>query len=167
MPIIVAVMYRLKPGMRDALLSFVMDNVENTTALQALLGNQVTMTFTDVFTAAPFVASGKLKVLGVTSAERSALLPQVRTLQEQGMKGFDISVFFALMAPSGVPASRGRVCRIHGPAPGRMRSAGVSGPRSCVGAQPPDTGGASAGRGAPAWRYGPHRVETRLSRAAA
>lgn len=72
-------------------------------ALQALLGNQVTMTFTDVFTANPFLKSGKLKVLGVTSAERSALLPQVKTLQEQGMKGIDISVFFALMAPAGIP----------------------------------------------------------------
>lgn len=72
-------------------------------ALQALLGNQVTMTFTDVFTADPFLKANKLKILGVTSAERSALLPQVRTLQEQGMKDIDVSVFFALLAPAGIP----------------------------------------------------------------
>lgn len=77
-------------------------------ALQALLANQVTLTFTDVFTAAPFLKANKLKVLGVTAAERSALLPQVRTLQEQGMKDIDVSVFFALLAPAGIPADAQR-----------------------------------------------------------
>ncbi|MEN4918529.1 tripartite tricarboxylate transporter substrate binding protein [Achromobacter spanius] len=72
-------------------------------ALQALLGNQVTMTFTDVYTAFPYIEAQKLKVLGVTSASRSDLLPQVKTLQEQGMKDMDVNVFFALVAPKGIP----------------------------------------------------------------
>jgi Uncharacterized protein conserved in bacteria len=72
-------------------------------ALQSLLGNQVTMTFTDVFTAHPFIQAGKLKILGVTSAVRSDLFPEIRTLQEQGMKDIDINVFFALLAPTGIP----------------------------------------------------------------
>ena len=72
-------------------------------ALQALLGNQVTMTFTDVYTAFPYIEANKLKVLGVTSASRSDLLPQVKTLQEQGMKDMDVNVFFALVAPKGIP----------------------------------------------------------------
>jgi len=71
-------------------------------ALQALLANQVTMTFTDVYTAYPFLTSGRLKVLGVTSAQRSALLPKVQTLQQQGMTDIDVSVFFALLGPAGL-----------------------------------------------------------------
>jgi tripartite-type tricarboxylate transporter receptor subunit TctC len=72
-------------------------------ALQALLANQVTMTFTDVYTAYPFLKSGQLKILGVTSAERSELLPEVKTLREQGLADIDVSVFFALVAPKGIP----------------------------------------------------------------
>lgn len=72
-------------------------------ALQALLANQVTMTFTDVYTAYPHLTAGKLKVLGVTSSKPSDLLPSVQTLQQQGMAGIDISVFFALLAPAGIP----------------------------------------------------------------
>ncbi|MBB5216102.1 Bug family tripartite tricarboxylate transporter substrate binding protein [Parapusillimonas granuli] len=72
-------------------------------ALQSLLGDQVTMTFTDVFTAHPFIEAGKLKILGVTSSVRSELFPDVKTLQEQGMKDIDINVFFALLAPAGIP----------------------------------------------------------------
>lgn len=72
-------------------------------ALQSLLGDQVTMTFTDVFTAYPQIKAGTLKILGVTSSERSELFPEVATLQEQGMKDIDINVFFALLAPAGIP----------------------------------------------------------------
>lgn len=72
-------------------------------ALQSLLGDQVTMTFTDVFTAYPFITAGKLKILGVTSSVRSDLFPDTQTLQEQGMKDIDINVFFALLAPAGIP----------------------------------------------------------------
>lgn len=72
-------------------------------ALQALLGNHVTMTFTDVFTAQPFIEGGQLKILGVTSSTRSELFGEVQTLQEQGMKDIDINVFFALLAPAGLP----------------------------------------------------------------
>ncbi|ETF04465.1 MFS transporter [Advenella kashmirensis W13003] len=71
-------------------------------ALQALLADQVTMTFTDVFTARPFIESGKLKILGVTSTTRSEMFPEVKTLQEQGMQGIDVNVFFALLAPAGI-----------------------------------------------------------------
>lgn len=74
-------------------------------ALQSLLASQVTMTFTDVYTAYPFLTSGKLKVLGITSAQPSALLPDVRTLQQQGIPGIDVSVFFALLGPAGMPPS--------------------------------------------------------------
>ncbi|MDW5442854.1 tripartite tricarboxylate transporter substrate binding protein [Polaromonas sp. SM01] len=72
-------------------------------ALNDLLGGQVAMSFTDVLTALPHIKAGKLRVLGVTSANRSRALPDVPTLMEQGLKDFDASVFFGIVAPSGTP----------------------------------------------------------------
>lgn len=72
-------------------------------AVQALLGGHVTMTFTDVLTALPHIQSGKFRPLGVTASSRSHVLPDVPTLAEQGLTGFDVSVFFALVAPRGLP----------------------------------------------------------------
>lgn len=72
-------------------------------ALQALLGNQVMVTFTDIFTAKPFVESGQLRMLALTSDQRSPLFPSVPTLAEAGVKGVNVRVFFALLAPSGIP----------------------------------------------------------------
>jgi tripartite-type tricarboxylate transporter receptor subunit TctC len=72
-------------------------------ALNDLLGGQVAMSFTDVLTALPHIQAGKLRVLGVTSAQRSRVLPDVPTLAEQGLKDFDASVFFGIVAPAGTP----------------------------------------------------------------
>jgi tripartite-type tricarboxylate transporter receptor subunit TctC len=72
-------------------------------ALTDLLGGQVAMTFTDVLTALPHIKSGKLRALGVTTRERSQALPEVPTVAEQGIAGFDVSVFFGLVVPAGTP----------------------------------------------------------------
>lgn len=72
-------------------------------AITDLLAGQVDMTFTDVLTALPHIKSGKLRALGVTTAKRSAALPAVPTLAEQGLAGFDVSVFFGVVAPAGTP----------------------------------------------------------------
>ena len=72
-------------------------------ALNDLLGGQVSMTFTDVLTALPHVKSGKLRALGVTTAARSQALPEVPTIAEQGVPGFDVSVFFGIVAPASTP----------------------------------------------------------------
>jgi tripartite-type tricarboxylate transporter receptor subunit TctC len=72
-------------------------------ALNDLLGGQVSMSFTDVLTALPHIQSGKLRVLGVTAIKRSRALPQVPTLDEQGLKDFDATVFFGIVVPSGTP----------------------------------------------------------------
>ncbi len=72
-------------------------------ALTDLLGGQVAMTFTDVLTALPYIKSGKLRALGVTTKERSQALPDVPTVAEQGVTGFDVSVFFGLVVPAGTP----------------------------------------------------------------
>ena len=75
-------------------------------ALNDLLGNQVSMTFTDILTALPYVKAGKLRGLGVATAARSQALPQVPSIAEQGYKGYDVSVFFGIVAPAGTPADR-------------------------------------------------------------
>ena len=72
-------------------------------ALNDLLGGQVSMTFTDVLTAQPHVKAGKLRALGVTTLTRSQALPDVPTIAEQGVPGFDVSVFFAIVGPAGMP----------------------------------------------------------------
>ncbi|WP_431273623.1 Bug family tripartite tricarboxylate transporter substrate binding protein [Variovorax ureilyticus] len=72
-------------------------------AIQALLGGHVTMTFTDVLTALPHIQSGKLRPIGVTSLQPSHVLPGVAPLADQGLAGFDVSVFFGLVAPKGLP----------------------------------------------------------------
>jgi tripartite-type tricarboxylate transporter receptor subunit TctC len=50
------------------------------------------------------IKSGKLKALGVTSLERSTLMPQVPTLDASGVKGYEVNTWFGFMAPAGVPA---------------------------------------------------------------
>ncbi|MBS0469368.1 MAG: tripartite tricarboxylate transporter substrate binding protein [Proteobacteria bacterium] len=75
-------------------------------ALNDLLGGQVDMTFTDILTAMPYIKSDKVKALGVATAKRSSALPNIPTIAEQGVKGYDVSVFFGVVAPKGTPADR-------------------------------------------------------------
>jgi tripartite-type tricarboxylate transporter receptor subunit TctC len=75
-------------------------------ALNDLLGGQVGMSFTDVLTALPYVKTGKLRALGIATAQRSQALPELPTVAEQGVPGYDVSVFFGIVAPAGTPADR-------------------------------------------------------------
>lgn len=69
-----------------------------------LLGGQIPVSFDTVVAAAPQLKGGKVKVLAVTSARRSALLPDVPTLAESGLPGFEMSSWIAVVAPRGLPA---------------------------------------------------------------
>ena len=73
-------------------------------ALNDLLGGQVSMAFTDVLTAMPYIRAGKLRALGVTTRTRSQALPDLPTVAEQGVPGYDVSVFFGVVAPAGTPS---------------------------------------------------------------
>ncbi|WP_313698575.1 tripartite tricarboxylate transporter substrate binding protein [Achromobacter sp.] len=73
-------------------------------ALNDLLGGQVSMSFTDILTALPYIKTGKLRAIGLASAQRSDALPELPTLSEQGLKGYDVSVFFGIVAPKDTPA---------------------------------------------------------------
>jgi len=72
-------------------------------AMQDLIGNQVPTAFDTVTVAAPYVKSGKARPLAVTSAKRTRVLPDVPTMQEAGVAGFDVASWQALYAPAGTP----------------------------------------------------------------
>lgn len=68
-----------------------------------LLGGQVTMSFDTVTPVLQHIRSGKLRALAVTTARRSSALPDVPTLDEAGLKGFNIGTWFGVLAPAAVP----------------------------------------------------------------
>jgi len=72
-------------------------------ALNDVLGAQVTMMFAPLSLALPHVKSGRLRALGVASAKRSPLAPEVPTIAEQGLPGFEAVSWYALMGPAGTP----------------------------------------------------------------
>ena len=74
-------------------------------ALNDLLGGQVSMSFTDILTALPHIKAGKLRAIGLASAQRSDALPDLPTISEQGLNGYDVSVFFGIVAPKDTPAA--------------------------------------------------------------
>ena len=75
----------------------------NGPALNDMLGNQVTMMFDTITTSLPHVKVGKLRALAVTSPKRSPLAPDVPTMIEAGLPGFDISAWYVVFAPAGTP----------------------------------------------------------------
>ncbi len=73
-------------------------------AVQDVIGGQIPMSFETATVALPHVQSGKVRALAVTSAKRSKVLPDVPTLQEAGIAGFDVASWQAIYAPAGTPA---------------------------------------------------------------
>jgi len=72
-------------------------------ALADLLGGQLSFMFDTVITSVPHIRSGKLRAFAVSSAKRASSLPEVPTLQEAGIKGFDISQWNGVLAPGATP----------------------------------------------------------------
>jgi tripartite-type tricarboxylate transporter receptor subunit TctC len=73
-------------------------------AIPDLLGGRVTMMFDNMPSSLPLVKEGKLRALGVTSAQRSAAAPDIPTIAEQGLPGFEAVSWFAMFAPANTPA---------------------------------------------------------------
>ncbi len=69
-----------------------------------LLGNQVDASFMNINTALPQIKAGKLRALGITSAKRSPVLPDVPTTDELGIKGLQVYSWQGVAAPKGLPA---------------------------------------------------------------
>jgi tripartite-type tricarboxylate transporter receptor subunit TctC len=72
-------------------------------AMVDLLADRITLMFNVAATLAPQVEKGNLKALGVAQPKRAAILPNVPTMAEQGMPGFDAGIWIGLLAPAGTP----------------------------------------------------------------
>ena len=83
----------------------------NAQTLVDVMGGQVTMMFDQVSTSAAHVRGGKLRALGVTTLARSPLFPELPTLDEQGLAGFNDVTWNGYVAPAGTP--RAVLVRLH------------------------------------------------------
>ncbi len=81
-------------------------------AYTELLAGRIDATLTAISTALPHIQAGKLRVLGVASAQRSTIYPDAPTLREQGMANVVASGWYGFMLPAGTPAAV--VARLHG-----------------------------------------------------
>ena len=68
-----------------------------------LISGQVTILFDNIMTAQPHIKAGKVKALGISSPKRSPLVPDVPTVAEQGLPGFESVTWFGLLGPAGTP----------------------------------------------------------------
>ena len=73
-------------------------------AMNALLGGQVDLLCDQTTQTVPLIKDGRVKVFGVTTLNRLSALPNVPTLDEQGLKGFEVKVWHGMYAPKGTPA---------------------------------------------------------------
>jgi len=74
-------------------------------ALTDLFANRIQLIFDNTSSIAPHVKSGKVRALGVTSAKRSSVLPELPTIAEGGLKGYDLVVWSGLIVPTATPAA--------------------------------------------------------------
>lgn len=81
-------------------------------AVTDLIGGQVDYMFDSVTSALPHVKSGKLRAIAVTTAKRSSALPNVPTIAEAGLPGYELSPWFAVYMPAGTP--KAVIARING-----------------------------------------------------
>jgi len=72
-------------------------------ARTGILGGQVQMMIDAITTMAPNVRAGKLKAMGTTGKKRSSVLPEVPTIDEAGVPGYEAGIWLGLMAPAGTP----------------------------------------------------------------
>lgn len=70
-------------------------------ALTDLIGGQIDLMFADVHLVAPHAKSGRLRVIAVTSPERSSVMPEIPTMSEAGVPGYAIGNWFGVLAPAG------------------------------------------------------------------
>jgi tripartite-type tricarboxylate transporter receptor subunit TctC len=74
-------------------------------AVLAAMGKETSLAIADITTIKPQLQSGRLQVLGVMDKTRSSLSPEIPTLAETGLPGFEASGWFAILAPAGTPAA--------------------------------------------------------------
>lgn len=80
-------------------------------AMVDLIGGHIDLMFETAPSAIPFVNSGKVRALAVTTLQRSGMLPNVPTLDEEGLKGYEFRGWIGLIAPAGTP--KGIITKLH------------------------------------------------------
>lgn len=74
-----------------------------TPAEVGLMGGQVSLMFSSILSAMPHSKAGKMKALAVTSTKRSSVMPELPTVNETGLPGYDVNPWYGLFAPAGTP----------------------------------------------------------------
>jgi tripartite-type tricarboxylate transporter receptor subunit TctC len=103
-------------------------------ALIDLIGGQVQMMCTSPLPAMPHVKSGKLRALGMTSAKRSRAAPEVPTVAEQGLPGYESSLWYAMLAPAATPQAV--IKRVHADTVKIIKAPEMAGQLLAQGAEP-------------------------------
>jgi tripartite-type tricarboxylate transporter receptor subunit TctC len=75
----------------------------NSLAIGAVIGGEISLVFGGIAQAMPQMKAGRLRALGVTSARRSPVLPDVQTIAESGVAGFETSTWYGMLAPGATP----------------------------------------------------------------
>jgi len=103
-------------------------------ALIDLVGGQVQMMCTSPLPAMPHVKAGRLRALGMTGAKRSRAAPELPTIAEQGVKGYESSLWYAMLAPASTPQAV--IKRLHAETVKIVKSPELSGQLLTLGAEP-------------------------------
>ena len=103
-------------------------------AILAVMSGETALAIADITTIQPQIKSGRLKVLGVMSKERSSLAPEMPTLAETGVPGYEASGWFAILAPAGTPPAI--IQRLNAELTAVLRSAEVRERFSAAGLEP-------------------------------
>jgi tripartite-type tricarboxylate transporter receptor subunit TctC len=103
-------------------------------AMQDLVGGRIQLMFDNLASAQSQVRAGAVRALAVTTAKRSALAPELPTIAESGLPGFDISTWFGVFAPAGTP--REVVERLHAEFAQALADPGVRAKMRTLGAEP-------------------------------
>lgn len=75
----------------------------STPALTDLLAGQVSVAFDNMLSSAPHVKAGRLRAIAVSTIKRSSAMPDVLTVAEAGLPGFEVTVWQGILAPAGTP----------------------------------------------------------------
>jgi tripartite-type tricarboxylate transporter receptor subunit TctC len=103
-------------------------------AVTDLIGGQVDLMFDSITSAKPHIEAGKLRALGVTTAKRSSALPEIPTISESGVKGYEMSPWFAVFVPAKTP--KPIVERLHSEISKAMKLPDVQARFAAIGAEP-------------------------------
>ena len=99
-----------------------------------LISGQVQLMFNNFLAAMPQIKAGRLRVLAVTSAERSQVMPELPTLAQSGLPGFDVTGWYALLAPAETPQAI--IAKVQADTAAALRAPAVNSRLSGEGAEP-------------------------------